>query len=138
MQSVIVSFICWLIFHVSGRIPLKGPGIKGVHRLRQENERVNEVLEGKIMNSSGTGDGNDYPASVQPLRIRAAGALPQTDDRQRPSAQPLVIIDKRELRRECLAQIITADKLQRRVLAYGSAEEWEEHRSDYPPPAQSC
>jgi DNA-binding NarL/FixJ family response regulator len=86
------------------------------------------------MNSSGTGDGNDYPASVRPLKLRAADALPDATEKQRPSERPFVIIDKRELRRECLAQIITADKLRRRVLTYGSAEEWEEHRKDYPTP----
>lgn len=99
-----------------------------------QDEHIGEVLEGRTMNSSGTGDGNEYPASVRPLRLRAADALSKTGASGRPPNQPLVIIDKRELRRECLAQNISAAKPERDVLTYGSAEEWERHRKSGPSP----
>lgn len=86
------------------------------------------------MNSSGTGDGDEYTAPARPLRLRTAGALLSANDQRRTSEQPFVIIDKRELRRECLAQNISAERRCRSVLTYGSAAEWEKHRKDHPVP----
>lgn len=83
------------------------------------------------MNSSGTGDGNDFPAArIRPLKLGDARAIPEAVEER----QPLVVIDKRELRRECLAQNIAANKPHRHVLTYGSTGEWERYRKDHPPP----
>ncbi|MBD9374400.1 response regulator transcription factor [Rhizobium sp. ARZ01] len=47
----------------------------------------------------------------------------------------LLIIDNRALDRECLAQCISAHKVEMDVVAFGSVEEWKRKRHDYPPPA---
>ncbi|MBP2233579.1 DNA-binding NarL/FixJ family response regulator [Sinorhizobium kostiense] len=86
------------------------------------------------MNSSGPGDGDEYTAPARPLRLRTAGALLSANDQRRASEQPFVIIDKRELRRECLAQNIAAEKRYGYVLTYGSAAEWAKQRTNYPAP----
>jgi DNA-binding NarL/FixJ family response regulator len=62
-------------------------------------------------------------------------ALPRFE--QSPSAplptHSLVIIDKRELDRQCLAQCMAAQKADACVLAFGSIEEWKLVRDQHPP-----
>ncbi|WEX75756.1 response regulator transcription factor [Sinorhizobium numidicum] len=45
----------------------------------------------------------------------------------------LVIIDSRALDGQCLAQTINAHKLDMRVLAFGSIEEWRQREKEHPP-----
>ena len=45
----------------------------------------------------------------------------------------LVILDKRELDRHCLAQCMAAHTKDFLVLAFGSIEEWKQKREEYPP-----
>ncbi|QRM57743.1 response regulator transcription factor [Sinorhizobium sp. BG8] len=45
----------------------------------------------------------------------------------------LVIIDSRALDRQCLAQSIATHKVDMRVLAFGSMEEWKQKRHEHPP-----
>ena len=45
----------------------------------------------------------------------------------------LVIIDKRELDRQCLAQCMASYKTDLLILAFGSIEEWRQTRDEYPP-----
>lgn len=45
----------------------------------------------------------------------------------------LLIIDNRALDRQCLAQCISAHKIDMDVVAFGSMEEWKRKRQDYPP-----
>lgn len=45
----------------------------------------------------------------------------------------LLIIDNRALDRQCLAQCISAHKIDMDVVAFGSMEEWKRKRHDYPP-----
>jgi len=50
-----------------------------------------------------------------------------------PRGRSLLIIDDRALDRQCLAYCISAHKIDMDVLAFGSVEEWERKRHDYPP-----
>jgi DNA-binding NarL/FixJ family response regulator len=50
-----------------------------------------------------------------------------------PRGRSLLIIDDRALDRQCLAYCISAHKMDMDVLAFGSMEEWERKRHDYPP-----
>ncbi|ANL31293.1 LuxR family transcriptional regulator protein (plasmid) [Rhizobium phaseoli] len=45
----------------------------------------------------------------------------------------LVILDRRELDRHCLAQCMTAHTADFQILAFGSIEEWKQKREEYPP-----
>jgi DNA-binding NarL/FixJ family response regulator len=45
----------------------------------------------------------------------------------------LLIIDNRALDRQCLAQCISAHKIDMDVVALGSMDEWKRKRNDYPP-----
>lgn len=45
----------------------------------------------------------------------------------------LVILDNRELDRQCLAQCMAAHKTDLLILAFGSIEEWKTKRDEYPP-----
>ena len=45
----------------------------------------------------------------------------------------LVILDNRELDRQCLAQCMAAHKTDLHVLAFGEIEEWKQRRDEYPP-----
>lgn len=49
-----------------------------------------------------------------------------------PRGRSLLIIDDRALDRQCLAYCISAHKIDMDVLAFGSVEEWERNRHDYP------
>lgn len=50
-----------------------------------------------------------------------------------PRGRSLLIIDDRALDRQCLAYCISAHKMDMDVLAFGSMEEWDRKRHDYPP-----
>ena len=58
----------------------------------------------------------------------------QNDKRpgEMPRGRSLLIIDDRALDRQCLAYCISAHKIDMDVLAFGSVEEWERKRHDYP------
>jgi DNA-binding NarL/FixJ family response regulator len=62
---------------------------------------------------------------------------PHTENDKRTGEQPrgrsLLIIDDRALDRQCLAYCISAHKMDMDVLAFGSVDEWERKRHDYPP-----
>lgn len=66
-------------------------------------------------------------------------ALPLRIDNPNTSAAPgrhthsLVILDNRELDRQCLAQCMAAQKADLQILAFGSIEEWKQKRDEYPP-----
>ncbi|MGG7577589.1 helix-turn-helix transcriptional regulator [Rhizobium sp. L9] len=45
----------------------------------------------------------------------------------------LVILDNRELDRQCLAQCMAAQKADLQILAFGSIEEWKQKRDEYAP-----
>jgi DNA-binding NarL/FixJ family response regulator len=49
------------------------------------------------------------------------------------SKHSLVILDKRELDRHCLAQCMAAHTADFVILAFGSIEEWKQKREEYPP-----
>ena len=54
-------------------------------------------------------------------------------DHALPRGRSLLIIDDRALDRQCLAYCISAHKMDMDVLAFGSINEWERKRHDYPP-----
>ena len=59
--------------------------------------------------------------------------LDGTDNVALPRGRSLLIIDDRALDRQCLAYCISAHKMDMDVLAFGSINEWERKRHDYPP-----
>lgn len=68
----------------------------------------------------------DYPPFNELIGTVSVRAEPQRE-------RLLVIIDTRALDRQCLAQSIVAHKTDLLVLAFGSIEEWRQHRGQYPP-----
>jgi DNA-binding NarL/FixJ family response regulator len=65
-----------------------------------------------------------------PLKIENSSSTLPVQSRQRHS---LVILDNRELDRQCLAQCMAAYKSDLAILAFGSVEEWKQKRDEYPP-----
>jgi DNA-binding NarL/FixJ family response regulator len=76
---------------------------------------------------------------VQNSLFHAAPAIDPThtlddaDNVALPRGRSLLIIDDRALDRQCLAYCISAHKMDMDVLAFGSINEWERKRHDYPP-----
>ena len=68
--------------------------------------------------------------AAPPLKLENSSMAPTL-----PSApiHSLVILDHRELDRQCLAQCMTAHKTDLLILAFGSIEEWKQKRDEYPP-----
>lgn len=65
-----------------------------------------------------------------PLQIENNAHTPALAARQTHS---LVILDNRELDRQCLAQCMAAQKADLQILAFGSIEEWKQKRDEYAP-----
>ena len=65
-----------------------------------------------------------------PLRVENNSNTLDLSARQTHS---LVILDNRELDRQCLAQCMAAQKADLQILAFGSIEEWKQKRDEYPP-----
>ena len=87
-----------------------------------------------VLSTNGNGNGISkhliYPPSIElseAVSAQTHGGPPLSGERS------LVIIDVRALDRECLAQCIAAHKLDMRVVAFGSMEEWRRSWQDYPP-----
>lgn len=65
-----------------------------------------------------------------PLKIENSSAASILPSRPKHS---LVILDNRELDRQCLAQCMAAHKTDLLILAFGTVEEWKQKRDEYPP-----
>jgi len=65
-----------------------------------------------------------------PLKIENSSTASILPSRPKHS---LVILDNRELDRQCLAQCMAAHKTDLLILAFGTVEEWKQKRDEYPP-----
>ncbi|MBX4968764.1 response regulator transcription factor [Rhizobium binae] len=65
-----------------------------------------------------------FPLEIENASAAARVATPK---------HSLVILDRRELDRHCLAQCMTAHTADFQILAFGSIEEWKQKREEYPP-----
>ncbi|MBB3571445.1 response regulator transcription factor [Rhizobium sp. BK491] len=80
-------------------------------------------------------------ALIQNLNLRQENAAPPLKIENSSPAltlppepmRSLVILDNRELDRQCLAQCMAAHKTDLLILAFGSIEEWKQKREEYPP-----
>jgi DNA-binding NarL/FixJ family response regulator len=82
------------------------------------------------MNGNGRSKNLIYPTSVELSEAMNGAAY---EGSSLAMTRSLVIIDVRALDRECLAYCIALHKLDMRVLAFGSVEEWKRNSEDYPP-----
>jgi DNA-binding NarL/FixJ family response regulator len=85
-------------------------------------ETVDSIL---IQNSAQKPDGASPPLKSE--RISNLGNAPQV------AKHSIVILDDRALDRQCLAQCMAACKADLQILPFGSIDEWERRRDDYPP-----
>lgn len=88
------------------------------------------------MNSTVITNNAGIPNSlISPIAIDSTGSLNKKNYSEAPSSRgrSLLIIDNRALDRQCLAQCLSALKLDMDVLALGSVEEWKRKRDEYPP-----
>lgn len=88
------------------------------------------------MNSAMISNGKEIAGSlIHPIAIDPSNSSLKKSFEGSPVARErsLLIIDNRALDRQCLAQCISAHKIDMDVVAFGSMEEWKRKRHDYPP-----
>lgn len=88
------------------------------------------------MNSAMMSNGKDIPGNfVHPIALDPSNTAQKNtlEGSLVPRERSLLIIDSRALDRQCLAQCISAHKIDMDVVAFASMEEWKRRRHDHPP-----
>lgn len=92
------------------------------------------------MNTSVTPNGNGIQGGIQgslfpSIGIDRSGAVNKSNylEPPAPRERSLLIIDNRALDRQCLAQCISAMKMDMDVLAFATIDEWKRKRDEFPP-----